>query len=112
MRALTSEIDSVLCDINWDTRNILLTLARIWSTVETDTIRSKATAVDWTINKLPERYRSILDRAKSILQDQQTEEWEDLKAEIKPCADFIVEQIKKRMNTIVELNNTNKSIRI
>jgi streptomycin 3"-adenylyltransferase len=112
MRAITQEIDSILKDIEWDTRNVLLTLARIWSTVETDLIRSKTDAADWTIDKLPKKYEPILVRAKLILLDQQRESWEDLKTEIRPCADFIVEQIKKRMNAISELGNTNKSIKI
>ena len=112
MVATTFEIDSVLNDIEWDTRNVLLTLARIWSTVETDLIRSKADAVDWTTNKLPDRYKAVLIRAKLILLDEEIENWDDLKTEIKPCADYIVEQIKRRMNTMLALDTTNKSIKI
>ncbi len=112
MRAITCEIDSVLNDLNWDTRNVLLTLARIWSTVETDLIRSKADAADWTISKLPEKYKEIVMRAKSILLDEHMENWDDLKTEIMPCADYMFEQIKKRMNIVLSLDNTNKSIKI
>ena len=110
MKALTSEVDSVLNDLGWDTRNVLLTLARIWSTVETDTIRSKADAAKWTINKLPKKYGPILVRAKSILLGEQMEDWEDLKKEIKPCANYIVEQIEKRMDILLTSDNRNKTI--
>ena len=109
MKALTSEVESVLNDLGWDTRNVLLTLARIWSTVETDTIRSKADAAKWTINKLPKKYGPILVRAKSILLGEQMEDWEDLKKEIKPCANYIVEQIEKRMDILLTSDNRNKT---
>jgi len=42
--ATTSEIKSLMKDLDWDTRNVLLTLARIWCTLETNTIRSKSNA--------------------------------------------------------------------
>lgn len=108
--ATTSEIDSVLNDLGWDTRNVLLALARIWSTVETDKIRSKLDAADWTIRKLPDRYKPILIRTKSILLGEQLENWEDLSREIQPCAEYIVEQIKKQMGNLQTSDNTNKSI--
>lgn len=110
--ATTREIDSILNDIDWDTRNVLLTLARIWSTIETDTIRSKADAATWTISKLPAKYQRILERARAILLGEQEENWDDIKATVKPCADFIVEEIKKRMSMINASNDTNRSITI
>ena len=110
IHASTCEIDTVLNDLEWDTRNVLLTLARIWSTVETDAIRSKLDAADWTIRKLPDRYKPILIRTKSILLGEQLENWEDLSREIQPCAEYIVEQIKKQMGKLQTSDNTNKSI--
>ena len=59
-----------------------------------------------------EKYKSILIRAKSILLGEQMEDWDDLKVEIKPCANYIVEQIKKRMDILLTSDNTNKSITI
>jgi hypothetical protein len=41
-RAILGDIDRLLEDLDWDTRNVMLTLARIWSTVATDFIRAKA----------------------------------------------------------------------
>lgn len=112
MTASTSEINSLVNDIGWDTRNVLLTLARVWCTVETDTIRSKESAVNWAINKLPDRYKPILIRAKSILLGVQSDNWEELKTEIKPCASYMVEQINKRMISLLTTENTNRSIKI
>lgn len=108
--ATTREIDSVSNDIDWDTRNVLLTLARIWSTIETDKIRSKADAATWTIDKLPEKYKPILVRAKAILLGEVNENWKDIKTLIQPCANFIIEQIKRRMSIVNASDYANKSI--
>ncbi len=109
IHATTSEIDSLLNDIDWDTRNVLLTLARIWSTVETDSIRSKADAASWAIEKLPEAYSPVLMRAKAILLGQQEENWNDFKTRIESCASFMVEQIKRQMS-VIESDYSNRSI--
>jgi len=110
--ATTSEMDSLLDDIDRDTRNVLLTFARIWSTVETDSIYSKANAAGWAIAKLPEEYKPLLNKSRLILLGKSEENWEDLKEKVKPCANFMVEQIKKQMNLIDASDYSGKSIKI
>lgn len=88
--ATTREIDSLFGDIDWDTRNVLLTLARIWSTVETNTIRSKADAASWTIEKLPDEYKPALVKAKHILLGEREDDWKEGKKLVSSCADYIV----------------------
>lgn len=110
--ASTKEIDSLMNDIDWDTRNVLLTLARIWSTVNTDTIRSKVDAAIWAIEKLPLNYKPVLERAKDILLGKIEEDWKDIKKLIKPCANFMIEQIKKKSNLIDMINYSKRSIKI
>ena len=51
--AIVDGVDGLLLDLDWDTRNVVLTLARIWSTVATDEIRSKDAAADWALERLP-----------------------------------------------------------
>ncbi|MBI5151767.1 MAG: DUF4111 domain-containing protein [Candidatus Pacebacteria bacterium] len=110
--ATTEEIDSLLADLGWDTRNVLLTFARIWSTIETDTIRSKANAVSWAIDKLPDELKPPLLRAKSIMLGEQDEHWDDVKELVIPCANFMIEQIKEHMMKINSTNLSGKSIKI
>ena len=112
MIVITEALQNLMSDLNSDTRNVLLTFARIWSTVSTDAVRSKPAAADWAINHLPEKYRPIMERAKAICKDEEKEYWDDIWELIKPCADFIVNQIN---NKIIEINlsdNTNKFIKI
>lgn len=110
--ATTAEIDSLMNDLDWDTRNVLLTLARIWCTLETDTIRSKADAIYWTIEKIPIEYRPVLERAKDILLGKEDEKWEDIKNQAKSCAIFMLEIIKKQMYAIKASNYSERSIKI
>lgn len=112
LHASTNEIDSLLGDIDWDTRNVLLTLARIWSTVETNTIRSKADAASWAMNRLPKEYKPLMQKAKSIMLGEEDEHWEDVQKLIKPCAEFMIEQIKKQLEIILASDYSNASIRL
>jgi len=64
VRAMLDELPSLLADLEPDTRNVLLTLARIWTTVATSELRSKDAAADWAIERLAEAHRATLARAR------------------------------------------------
>ena len=53
-RALRDVIPSLMADLDDDVRNVLLTLARVWFTLETGTIAAKDVAAEWAIARLPE----------------------------------------------------------
>lgn len=108
--ASTSEVDSLLSDFDWDTRNVLLTLARIWSTLETDTIKSKADAVDWVLEKLSAYHRPVLLRAKAILLGQEEDQWGDIPELAKQSAQFMIEEIKKQMELIMKTDSDQRII--
>jgi streptomycin 3"-adenylyltransferase len=112
MIAITDALPNLMSDIDSDTRNVLLTFARIWSTVETDTIRSKPAAADWAIGCLPEKYHSVMKRAKAIYKGEVEECWYDIRELIKPCADFIISQIKNRVSKIKLSDCADKSIKL
>lgn len=97
MTASVKELDSLMADIGFDTRNVLLTLARIWSTVETDAIRSKSDAAAWVLDRLPIDYQPVMQRARAVYLGEDDEHWDDLQARVQPCADFMVSQIRERM---------------
>lgn len=104
IKAMLQDVDRLIADIKDDTRNVLLTLARIWSTLDTNTIRSKPDAADWAIERLPEIHQVVMKRAKSICIGDENECWEDIKASLEPCADWILQKI----NTIKLFINPNK----
>jgi streptomycin 3"-adenylyltransferase len=95
IRAIVGDTDTLLDDLDWDTRNVLLTLARIWSTVATDYIRSKDAAAAWALDHLPPEYQPVLARARAIYLGEEDERWDELTPRIRPCADYLVGEIKR-----------------
>lgn len=111
MKAMLHDVNRLAADLEHDTRNVLLTFARIWSTLETDTIRSKPAAAEWAINHLPERYQPVMKRAKSICIGIENEHWDDIKMLIKPCADFILDKINAQI-PLVKFDDPNKRVKL
>lgn len=109
VKSSTAEIGSLIEEINWDTRNVLLTLARVWCTVETDSIRSKENATSWAINKIPYNFRPVLENAKAILLGEKEESWVSFKDLIKPTVEFMVEKINENLSRI---NSSQKETKI
>ena len=111
MKAMLHDVNRLTADLEDDTRNVLLTFARIWSTLETDRIRSKPAAADWVINHLPEKHQTVMKRAKSICIGLENEHWDDIKVFIKPCADYMADKINAQI-PLVKFNDPNKRIKL
>lgn len=112
MTAIVDEMDTLRADLEPDTRNVLLTLARVWKTVETDSISSKEKAANWVIERLPEEFKPVMQRALVTALGEQEEKWDDLEESISQCADYMLDQIKKRIESIKSSDNTAKTITI
>lgn len=93
INAMLHDLDRLSAELEQDTRNVLLTYARIWSTLETNEIRSKPIAADWVIDRLPKMYQPVMNRAKHICIGLEDEYWDDINVLVKPCADFILSRI-------------------
>jgi streptomycin 3"-adenylyltransferase len=94
-RAMRDGIPALLADLDDDTRNVLLTLARIWSTLATGVIRSKDAAADWALPRLPEEHRAVLTRARAIYLGEEEERWDDLRRRVRRHADHVVAEINR-----------------
>jgi streptomycin 3"-adenylyltransferase len=98
VRAGLEGIPGLLDDLDGDTRNVLLTLARIWTTLATGRIASKDAAADWALDRLPPEHRPVLDHAKRLyLTCRYAEEsWsEELRARVRPHADHVLAEIDR-----------------
>ena len=93
--AIVADLDALLGDLGDDTRNVILTLARIWSTVATGLIRSKDDAADWAPDRLPEEHRAVLARARAIYRGDEEERWYDILPRLRPYADYVVGEIQR-----------------
>jgi predicted nucleotidyltransferase len=94
VRAMVDGVPSLLVDLADDTRNVLLTLARIWTTVVTGKLRSKDEAADWALSRLPAAYRPTLARARDLYRTGgYGDPWDDGVA--RPLAERLVDEITK-----------------
>jgi len=110
IKAMAQELPSLMDSLEFDTRNVLLTLARMWYTLETDTIHSKPESAGWVISRLPNDYHLVLQRAKSICMGEKIEYWDDLNTLIKPCVNFMIDKINELISTNQLPENVNKAI--
>ncbi len=76
-----------------DTRNSLLTLARIWHTFGTGEIAAKDVAAAWALARLPSEHRQPLARAHAAYLGEEPDRWGDL--DVRPCADRIAAEIDR-----------------
>ncbi len=98
IRATVAGIPGLVGDLDSDSRNVLLTLARIWSTLATGQIRSKAAAADWAIAALPPGHLLALEHAQRLYLNcaYSQESWsDDLLTQVRPCADRMLAEIDR-----------------
>jgi predicted nucleotidyltransferase len=95
VRAMLQGIEPLLEDLDDDTRNVVLTLARIWTTLGTGEFRSKDAAADWALERLPEEHRAALARARAIYLGDEAERWDDLLPQVRSHVDHVVAEIKR-----------------
>ncbi|MCH0572179.1 DUF4111 domain-containing protein [Streptomyces sp. MUM 136J] len=66
VRACVTGIPGLLDGLDGDTRNVLLTFARVWTTLATGRIMSKDAAADWVLAQLPPEHRPALEHARHL----------------------------------------------
>lgn len=108
--AMTVSIPELMNEIESDTRNVLLTLCRIWNTISTNKISSKAEAANWAISNLADEHKVVIERARKIYQGKIEEYWSDLHSLVKPCAVFIVQKINIKLDEINVSDNSDNLI--
>jgi predicted nucleotidyltransferase len=98
-RAMASCVDDVLRGLDEDTRNMVLTLARVWCSVETGAIRSKDEAAAWALERLPDEHRTVLERARAVYLGETEERWDDLAERVRPHADYVAAEVGRVLAT-------------
>ena len=94
-RAMTDCIPALLGYLDGDERNVVLTFARIWTSLATGRIVSKDAAADWAMPRLPAGDRAVMARARAIYLGEEPEEWDGLMARVRPCVDAMVAEIER-----------------
>jgi len=98
VRASVAGIPELLDDLDGDTRNVLLTLARIRFTLATGTVGAKDTAAAWALPHLPPEHRPPLAHARRMYLGHRyhEERWsEELRSGVRPLADRMLSEIAR-----------------
>ncbi|MER5402136.1 aminoglycoside adenylyltransferase family protein [Streptomyces sp. NPDC002599] len=101
VRASVAGITGLLDDLHSDTRNVLLTFARIWTTLATGQIKSKDAAAGWALAQLPPEHRPVLEHARELYLNwpYSEESWSDaLQAQVRPHVDRVLAEIDQLRN--------------
>lgn len=100
VRATLDSIDNLVDEIGSDTRNVVLTLVRAWTTLETGVIRSKEGAADWALPRVPEPYGPVLARARAVYLGDEAERWDDLQDRVGPFTEHVVGEIRRASRAV------------
>lgn len=90
-RAMVAGLPELLVELESDTRNVLLTLARIWMTLATGAIAAKDEAAAWALARLGEPDRAPLDHARAAYLGVLEEDWAEL--DVRATAAALVSRI-------------------
>jgi predicted nucleotidyltransferase len=88
--ALAHGVEGLRQDLEWDTRNVVLTLARVWNGIETDQLVSKDAAADWALARLPDDLRPALATARDAYLGLVEDRWGDRQPEVRAYANHVV----------------------
>jgi predicted nucleotidyltransferase len=92
--AMVGDLESLLDDLEPDTRNVLLTLARIWCTLATGEIRGKDAAAAWALERLSEEHRPALAHARAGYLGAEDDRWDELGGDVRQLAEQMVAEIR------------------
>jgi len=95
-RAIAAGVPSLMDDLDSDTRNVLLTLARIWATLATGEISTKDQAAAWVLDRLPDDLAGPLNLAREMYLDGwDRDHWGDGLAAARATATHLVAEIRQ-----------------
>lgn len=81
-RAIHDAMPALIESLSGDERNVLLTLARMWYTVETGQFTSKSQAGEWAAARLPAEQADILDHARQAYLRGSDEDWQNCRSSL------------------------------
>jgi streptomycin 3"-adenylyltransferase len=98
VRGIVAGVPDLLGELYSDSRNVVLTLARIWATLVTGSIKSKDAAADWALPRLPTELKAVLARARANYLSYEAEEpadWAALTSQLRSYASHVTIAIEE-----------------
>ncbi|MDF2096834.1 aminoglycoside adenylyltransferase family protein [Aquibaculum arenosum] len=96
-RAIGETLPALLDALAGDERNVLLTLARMWRTVETGDFVPKDVAADWAIARLPTTAAELLVYARAGYLGERKDEWSSRQKEVQSLANHFCARITQNL---------------
>lgn len=88
-------VAGLLKELETDTRNVILTLARIWMTLETGDIRRKDEAAAWAAERLPADFAAVLKRARELYVVGRYGPWGAVEPAVRRAAYHLAAEIRR-----------------
>jgi predicted nucleotidyltransferase len=82
-------------DLDTDTANVILTMARVWATLETGEILAKDEAAMWATERIEPKHVPMLLRARGIYLGTDKDRWDDLGPKVRPGANALLAAIRE-----------------
>lgn len=98
-KAIKESLPGLIAGIRGDERNVILTLARMWLTASTGEISSKDLAAEWVMPKLPNKYATLLDKARKAYLGEYVDKWEGMESEVAELVDYMKKAIEALFNS-------------
>jgi predicted nucleotidyltransferase len=93
--AIVADVDHWVGNLDADTRNGILALARVWSALVTGAMYSKDAAAAWALDRLPDEHKAVLARARAIYLGDDEDRWEDIHEDVRRYVDHVVAEIRR-----------------
>lgn len=94
MAAITAGVPNLLEEADSDTRNVLLTLARIWTTMATGAVMPKDEAAEWVLARLPAEHHQALALARDAYLGSATDNWNEHAGQVLPLSHYMIERLR------------------
>lgn len=75
VRGVLAGVPALADDLDTDTTNVLLTIARVWHTADTGDIVPKDVAATWVLDRLPGEHRAVMEHARAVYVGDVDEDW-------------------------------------
>jgi streptomycin 3"-adenylyltransferase len=92
--AIVDSLPKLLDDLKGDERNVVLTLARMWTTLASDEVVPKDVAAAWVLERIPPEHRMVLELARDAYLGRLRDDWADHQPEVKQFAAYTASVIQ------------------
>jgi len=84
----------LLEELDSDTRNVLLTLARVWTTMAIGALMPKDAAADWVLARLPTEHHQLMQLARDGYLGIATDSWDEHAGQVVKLGRYMARQLE------------------